>query len=122
MGEEVKTTPPTDKDVEEGKSMAWLAYLGILFLIPLLAMKENKFAQFHAKQGMWLFIVMIVLYIAFMILGYIPYIGIIFSILYFLLWILWLVLAIIGIVKAATGKYWKMPIIGNWAASGKIDI
>ena len=31
--------------------MAWLSYLGILWLIPLLTLKENAFAKFHVKQG-----------------------------------------------------------------------
>ena len=37
------------KDVEENKLIAAVGYLGILFLIPLLAKKDSPFAQFHAK-------------------------------------------------------------------------
>jgi len=123
MTEEVKTTPKADKDVEEGKGMAWLAYLGILFLVPLLALKENKFAQFHAKQGMWLFIVEVVLWIIGWIIALLPsLISLVLGIIIWLIWIVMLIFAIIGIVKALTGKYWKVPIIGNFAASGKVDI
>jgi len=31
------------------KGLAVLSYLGILFLVPWLAEKNNKFSQFHAK-------------------------------------------------------------------------
>ncbi len=44
------------KDVEENKIMAVIAYFGILCLIPLLAKKDSPYAQFHAKQGLVLFI------------------------------------------------------------------
>jgi uncharacterized membrane protein len=119
MAEEVKTTK--DPDVESGKSMAWLAYLGILFLVPLLAMKDNKFAQYHAKQGMWLFVVEVALWILSFIFGFFPSIlALILGIIIWLLWIVILVFAIMGIVKALQGEYWKMPIIGNWVKEIKI--
>lgn len=38
------------------KLMSVLAYFDILFLVPLLLAKDDGFAQFHAKQGMRLFI------------------------------------------------------------------
>ena len=54
--EEKKEAAPapsgSSKDVEENKAMAAIGYLGILFLIPLLANKDSPFAQYHAKQGM----------------------------------------------------------------------
>ena len=106
-----------DKEIEEGKTFAAIGYLGILFLVPLLAAKDNKFAHFHAKQGMVLFIAFIICAIIASILFIIPFIG------WFLLGpIAWLVvfiggavLAIMGIVKALQGEYWKMPVLGDWA-------
>ena len=44
------------KDIDSGKGMAILSYIGILALIPFLAEKKNKFVIYHAKQGMNLFI------------------------------------------------------------------
>lgn len=41
------------QDAQENKGMAVLAYL--IFLIPLLAAKESKFARYHTNQGLVLF-------------------------------------------------------------------
>lgn len=114
MAEEEKMTasvtpPPTGDDVEKGKGLAWLSYIGILWLVPLLALKENAFCKFHVKQG----IMLTIWFFAIGIVGAIPFIG------WFIIWPLGLlfgiVLAIMGIVNAAGGKYWKMPLLGKLA-------
>ncbi len=88
--------------------MALLSYLGILVLIPLLAAKEDKFAQYHAKQGL----VLLIAGVIGMFIGVIPVIG----------WMLapfitlaWLVFAILGIVNVVGNKEKKLPIIGQYA-------
>lgn len=93
--------------------MALLSYLGILVLIPLLAAKEDKFAQYHAKQGLVLLIVGVIG----MFIGVIPIIG----------WLLapfitlaWLVFAVLGIVNVVGNKKKELPIIGQYA--GKINV
>jgi uncharacterized membrane protein len=91
-------------DAEENKLFGVLGYLGILFLIPLLAKKESPFAQFHAKQGMVLFIVGFVG--SFII--WIPLVG--WAVAIFLL-----VLMIMGIVNALGGKTKELPLIGGFA-------
>jgi len=97
-----------DPDVQDGKALAWLSYLGILFLIPLLAKKENKYCQFHAKQGLVLLIAEIIVSIVFVI----PILGWIVGALgYIFVWIM----AIIGIIQSLQGKYWKMPVLGGFA-------
>ncbi len=104
------TAAPSD-DIEQGKGMAWLAYLGILFLIPMLSLKDNQFAKFHVKQG----IMLLIFSVAVGIVGAIPFIG------WFIIWpvgyIFSLVMAIMGIVNAAQGKYWTMPLLGKMAAN-----
>jgi len=98
-----------DKDVEENKAIACLSYIWILFLVPLLGKRNSKFAQFHAKQGLILFIVEIIGSLFF----WFPFFG----------WLLWLVLvivSIIGIIKALNGEWWKMPFVYEW--SKKINI
>jgi uncharacterized membrane protein len=109
-----------DKEIEEGKTFAAIGYLCILFLVPLLAAKDNAFAQFHAKQGMMLtivgFIAMIVVIILSVVLSFIPCVGwAIGVLLWFVVTVGWLVLVIMGIVKALQGEYWKMPVLGDWA-------
>lgn len=102
-----------DKTVEEGKIWAFVGYWWILFLVPLLGKKDNKFAYFHGKQGMVLFVFSIVIWI----IGFIPVLG---PIIGFIGWIIILVLAIIGMVTSLQGKYWKMPVLGDIAEKIKI--
>lgn len=106
-----------DKVIEEGMVWAVIAYLWILFLVPLLAKKDNKFAHYHAKQGMMLFIVWIVLFVITLALGWVPVLGAVISV---LVWIMLLVLFVIGIINAATGKYAPLPIVGKVAEKWKI--
>jgi len=107
-------------EVEEGKTLAAIGYLGILFLIPLLAKKENKFCQFHGKQGAVLFgfeiVGIIVLVILGIILGKLTCVGgILTSILWLAFWIVSAILAIWGLIMALKGQYWKMPVLGGIA-------
>jgi len=121
------------KEIEEGKTIAWLGYLGILCLIPLLAYKDNKFAKFHGKQGLIFFIAYMVIFIVLWILAFIfrfafgaisrvgGVFGILFGILIGLLWLVVFVFSIIGIIKSLQGEYWKMPIIGNYVEKVKME-
>jgi uncharacterized membrane protein len=102
-----------DKDIEEGKVIAAIGYIGILCLIPLLAKKESKFAQFHGKQGLVLFICWIIIWIV----GIIPFLGWLIA---FLGSIVLLILSILGIVQALSGKYWKIPFLGEYAEKIKL--
>ena len=98
------------------KVMGAIAYLGILFLIPLLTKKDSKFAMFHAKQGLVLFIVEIVFGLAQMFLAFIPFLG---WIIIPIIWVILGIFALIGLIQALSGKYWKMPVLGGWAQSFK---
>jgi uncharacterized membrane protein len=115
-GEE-KALPP---EVEEGKALAAVGYLGPLFLVPLLGKKENAFCRHHGKQGAVLFglevIGAVVLIILSIILGFITYAGGLVSLLLWIAyWVCALGLSIWGIVMASKGEYWKMPVIAPLA-------
>lgn len=93
------------KDAEDNKLWAFLGYIGILCLIPLLAKKDSKFAQFHAKQGLvltigWFF-------------AWIPFAGLLLAIGLFILWIM-------GVVSVFQGQMKPLPIVGELAQ--KINI
>ena len=106
------TTGEFDKeDIEQNKVMAVLAYIGILFLIPLLAAKDSKYARYHTNQGLVLFIVDIIVSVAASILRFIPFVG---WVLGTVCGLLCLVLMILGIVNAATGKAKELPVIGKF--------
>ena len=100
----------TAEDIENNKILSLFAYLGILFLIPLLAAKDSKYARFHANQGIVLFVVDLALGIVGGIIGLIPILG---ALVVAACGIVILVLAIIGIVNAVTGKAKQLPIIGG---------
>ena len=97
---------------EEKDLTAILSYIGILFLVPLLVCKDNAFAQFHAKQGLVLFIAEI----ATMFIAWIPILGWLIGL---VAWITWLVLSIIGIINVVNGKQVPLPIIGKFAEKFK---
>lgn len=99
----------TQEDIQNNKVMAVLSYFGILALIPFLAAKESPYAQYHAKQGLTLFIVEIVYSVLSIILAFIPIVGMIVSA---VLGICVLVLVILGIVNAVQGQAKELPIIG----------
>ncbi len=105
-----QTGTSEEKTSKKGKdnAIAILSYLGILFLVPMLAAKDNDFAQYHAKQGLVLFIAEIAtMFIAWiLLLGW--FIG-------FIAWIVWVVFSIIGIVNVLGGKKKPLPIIGQFA-------
>ncbi len=104
-------------DVEKNEggvnAIAILSYLGILFLVPLLAAKDDNFAQFHAKQGLVLFLAWVV----FSFINVIPLLGqliFVFGSLFFF------VLSIIGIINVLSGKKKEIPLIGQYADKFKV--
>ncbi len=99
------------KDIADNKIMAVLAYLWLLFLIPLLAAPQSPYARFHTNQGIVLFLVSIVAGIVGGILLLIPILGWIVS---SLLNLALFVLMILGIVNAVQGKAKELPLIGRF--------
>lgn len=93
------------QDIENNKIMAVLAY--IIFLIPLFAAKDSKFAKFHTNQGLVLFLAGIIA----SVVAVIPVIGWIIAP---LAGIAITVLAVIGIINALNGKAKELPVIGKY--------
>lgn len=104
---------PEDDVIKEGKIFAVLAYIGILCLIPLLVKKENKFAFFHAKQGLVLFIAEVALGIV----GMVPFLGWLIAALGL---ILLPIICLIAIIQVLMGNYWRIPVVADIAE--KINI
>lgn len=92
--------------VGNDKIFAVLAYLGILWVVPLVAAKDSDFAMYHANQGFVLFL----LSIAIPFISFLPFIGGIAS---FAVFVFYLVLFITGILNAANGRMEPMPVIGG---------
>ncbi|MGI6150879.1 MAG: zinc ribbon domain-containing protein [Christensenellales bacterium] len=113
-----------DRDAQENKTMAILAY--ILFFIPLLTGAHNTspFVKYHTNQGTLLFIASLAFGVVYWIL-----MSILTSILLNtgawglwnvlttilgLAWLLVLALCVIGIINAAGGQMKPLPIIGKF--------
>lgn len=96
-------------DVEQNKKIATLSYVFILFLMPLLLKHNSKYAQFHAKQGLALFVVELVVFV----ISWIPFIGQVLVLAMF-------VISIIGIIKTLNGEWWEIPFIYDWSQRVKI--
>ncbi len=102
------------QDIQNNKVMALLAYLGFLFLIPLLAAPNSRFARYHANQGLVLFIFEAIAGVVTGIICVIPFVGwIIGGILSGAVGIFGLVLTILGIVNAVNGQAKQLPLIGG---------
>ena len=117
------------QDAAQNKTMAILAYLGILVLIPLFSAKESKFARYHTNQGLILAIVEVIYSIVSNIIssaiissvidsgrwlysGSLGGWGIVTALLG-LIWIAFLAFSIIGILNAVNGRCKPLPFIGN---------
>jgi len=105
-------TPQTPTKQGDKNLIAILSYFGIFFLIPMLAVKNNPFAQYHAKQGLVLFIAEI----ATTLITWIPILGWIAGP---ILYIVWFIFSIIGIVNVLGGKQAPLPVIGKFASKFK---
>lgn len=101
------------RDNEKNKGMGILSYIGILFIVPLIAAKDSKFAMFHANQGLVIFIATIILSFASGIISSLPYIGFIGSIISSLVGVVAFIYEILGIVSAAKGEMKELPYIGK---------
>ncbi|MBN2542873.1 hypothetical protein JXI42_08380 [bacterium] len=92
----------TKEEVNEGKALAAIAYIPFLCFVSYLIGKDtNRFVYEHAKIGILLFFAEVLVLIcvlvwpaAFIILG---------------------IIAIVGIIFAALGNYWKVPLLGDLA-------
>lgn len=94
------------QDIEQNKVYAILAYIGILFLVPLLAAKDSPYAKFHANQGLVLFL----LEVALGTIAWIPVLGWLVGVVG---WIAVAIFIIMGIVNASQGECKPLPIIGE---------
>lgn len=94
--EEIKKIPPTtDRNL-----LAALSYVWILGLVMLVIKRNDAFIQFHAKQGVVLFLISLV--------GFIPVIG-------WVLWALSITGMVIGFIHAWQGKEYKLPFVYGWS-------
>lgn len=111
--------------------LAAIGYVPLLFFLPLFVGTKEPFAKFHGRQSMVLFCVVVAFNIAVAItdlilgrlLGSMFLIGIFFKAVAWtihypaglIVALAYAVLVVVGIVQAATGQYWRIPVIGAYA-------
>ena len=102
------------QDINDNKGMSVLAYIGFLFLIPLLACPNSRFARYHTNQGHVLFLLEHAIGVVTGLFGIIPIAGLIIGgLLSAVGGIFTLVLMIMGIINAAQGQAKELPLIGK---------
>ena len=102
-GEDSSNIKP-DPEIQDGKFFAAIGYLSILCFVPLVLKKGNKFAQFHGKQALVLFI----LEVAACIFSIVPALG---DLVFTMAAVVFGILSLIGIMKVLMGESWEMPVI-----------
>ena len=129
------TQEPVSQASERASSdavlLAALGYVPLLFFLPLWVGTKEPFARFHGRQSLVMFAFVLVFNILVsicdLVLGRI--LGGMFLIGFFFRVVAWLihypaggivalayvVLAVMGIVQAATGQYWRIPVVGVYA-------
>lgn len=116
--------------------LAAVGYVPLLFFLPLFVGSRERFAKFHGRQSLVMFALVVVFHIAVSItdlflgriLGGMFVLGIFFKAVAwlvhypagFLVAVAYAVLVIIGIVQAATGQYWRIPVLGVYAERLKL--
>lgn len=106
-----------EEDANNNKVYGILSYIGILFIIPLLAAKESPFAKFHANQGLVAFLTQLIVHAAGTALCALfaaIHLGGLAAIVGPLVSLASLALSVIGIIYAAQGKAKELPIIGKF--------
>jgi len=94
--------------------MIVLAYIYILFLVPLLAEKDDAEVQWHAKHGLVLTVLEIAIQIIFnMIVA--TGIGCVFAVFIPLVFIVFAVIRVVAIVKGINGERFMVPGISQYA-------
>lgn len=101
-GEEGKERP-----AEERRMAAVMAYIPFLCFVPLIKMRDDPYAYFHARQGIVLFFLEIIAFIFSF-----PHLSQLF---WTVIIIACIGAAVAGIVFAVQGKMYKLPIIGDLA-------
>lgn len=99
--------------------MVVLSYLWILCIIPLLAKKDDREVQWHAKNGLAILAAEIILAVIFFVLGMVLGdslgLGCGLSTLQCVVWLGFLVIRILAIVKGVAGQRFRVPVISDMA-------
>ena len=95
-----------EQEIVDGKFFAIISYVSFLCVITLILKKSNKFALYHARQGLVLFVMEVTAFI----LSIIPFLGWLIGIFGY---VLFLLVSVWGIMQAALGVYSRIPVVSE---------
>jgi uncharacterized membrane protein len=84
-------------------------------LIIFLTEKQNRFVRFHAMQSILFFGGISIITFILRFFTFLPLLGFFIGLIIALLWVVWLVGWIVLMINGFQGKYFKLPIIGDYA-------
>ena len=93
-----------------------LAYTGFLGFIPLLAAKEDREVQWHARNGLALFAALVALGVASTAVSvFVPKLGCVYAVSMSVAVVLYVLCAVVGVVKALQGLRLYVPGVSRYA-------
>ena len=107
---------------EEDKIFLFLAYFGILSLIPFFMFRDKRadpqkeYVYWHSRQGLALVICAVCVQIVLMVGMIIPFLNILVALVVCCWWVFVIIMIIMGWVKAFGGQKWEMPLVCKLAA------
>jgi uncharacterized membrane protein len=105
----MENTSPT---IEEGKTIAIIAYITIIGLIVAIVMnndKKNSFAAYHIRQSLGIIVLSLGVWIVYLIVTLLLYIPFISTLLYLALLVFW----VLGLITAVQGQKKPLPLVGE---------
>ncbi len=101
------------------RALGAIGYLPVLFLLPLLLRRDSLFIQFHARQGMVLFLLELAWIFVFTVLllfmGSINFAASILIGLWMLGTAVYAFFVLVGILKVLLGERYRMPLVADIA-------
>lgn len=116
-GQYIPPPPPGASPSSDRTIMIVLSYLGILALIPLIMKKDDKEIQWHAKNGLVLFVAYIIVTVLWTLVSqFLPStLGCALSFVGCGIGIGYLVVIIMGILKGVKGERFRVPTLSDFA-------
>jgi len=109
---EVVPTASHGFKTDEGRLAAVMSYIPFLCFVPLLNMRHNPEAIFHARQGLMLFLIELVA-----VLFLVDFIS---TFVFTAILIVAVALSMVGIFFALQGRNYRLPIVGDLADKSKL--
>ena len=106
------------EEIEDGRILAAVAYLPALCFVGFAAAPENRYVQFHARQGLILFGAEVASWIALWIvsasIGRIPFLGLLITaVAQLAVGLMFLAVTVYGVAKGASGSFARIPFLGD---------